>query len=669
MPPFGGVRAAGGHATIAAIGRGRTAMTDRQARATPGNRRRGWWSAGLAMFWLVAGLASAARPPGVAVYPPNWWVGMKEPRVQLMLAAPGIAAAEATLAPTPGVRLLGTVRGDSPNYLFVDLAIAADAAPGDLTLRLARDGLVQTLRYPLQVRAPGSAERRGFDGRDVILNLMPDRFANGDPRNDRVAGYGDPADRSAPSGRHGGDLRGMADHLDYIAGMGYTQIWPTPLIENAQPAYSYHGYAATDLYRIDPRFGSNADYREFVAKARAHGLGVIQDVVPNHIGDHHPWLRDPPTQDWITHGGRFVPTRHGRTALADPYAAQVDRDDFTQGWFVESMPDLDQRQPLLATYLIQNAIWWIEYAGLSGLRVDTYGYSDNAFLAEWTRRILQEYPHFSMVGEEWSSHPAVVARWTNGWVDGKPGMPSMMDFPLEEALRKALVEPEGEYGGNGLRRLYEAMVNDRLFTAPSRLVAIEGNHDMPRLWSVLGEDDATYRLALLYLATIPRVPQIYYGAEVLMTSPTERDDAAARRDFPGGWPGDAVNAFTGAGLSPRQAAMQAWMRALLTWRRTASAVHRGRFLHYMPAQGVYVYFRDDGVQRLMVVLGRNEAPVSVTLDRFAEGLRGATTARDVFAGTPAAPLGDTLVVPAHAAQVYELCPAAGVSPRPAGCSG
>lgn len=625
--------------------------------------------AALLLCLLPAWAPAAAPATAPAVYPPNWWVGMREPRVQLMLAAPGIAAAEATLAPTPRARLVGTTRGDSPNYLFVDLDVAADATPGEIVLRLARDGRVRTLRYALDARAPGSAARQGFDGRDVILNLMPDRFANGDPRNDRVAGYADPADRGAPSGRHGGDLRGMAEHLDYIAGMGFTQVWPTPLLENAQAAYSYHGYAATDLYRIDPRFGSNAEYRDFVAKARSHGIGVIQDVVPNHIGDGHPWLRDPPTRDWITHGGHFVPTHHGRTALADPYAAQVDRDDFTRGWFAPTMPDLDQRQPLLATYLVQNAIWWIEYAGLSGLRVDTYGYSDNAFLAEWTRRILREYPRFSMVGEEWSGDPAIVARWQNGWVDGKPGMPSMMDFPLNEALRKALAEPEGEYGGNGLRRLYETMADDRLYAAPSALVAFEGNHDMPRLWSVLGEDEAAYRLALLYLATIPRVPQFYYGSEVLMTSPVERDDAATRRDFPGGWPGDAVDAFTGAGLSPRQVAMQGWVRTLLTWRKTATAVQRGRFLHYLPAQGVYVYFRDDGAQRLMVVLGRNEAPVSLALDRFAEGLRGATTARDVFAGTPAAPLGATLTVPAHAAQVYELCPVAGASPRPAGCDG
>jgi glycosidase len=588
-----------------------------------------------------------------AIYPPNWWVGMRDARLQLMVQGAGIATSEPTLDDTPRAKIVGIARGDSPNYLFIDLRIAADATPGDLTFRFARKEGIVTLRYPLLPRASGSAQRRGFDNRDVILNLMPDRFANGDPGNDRVAGYAEGADRDNPGGRHGGDLRGMRDHLDHIAGMGYTMIWPTPLIENAQSAYSYHGYAATDLYRIDPRYGSNVQYRDFVAEARTRGIGVIQDVVPNHIGDGHVWMKDPPTADWLTYAGRYDPTRHGRTALADPYAAQSDRDDFTQGWFAPTMPDLNQKQPLLATYLIQNAIWWIEYADLSGLRVDTYGYSDSAFLAEWTHRIRAEYPHFSMVGEEWSDNPSVVARWQNGWVDGKPGMPNMMDFPLSEAVRIALNEPANEYAG-GMRRLYEAMVDDRLYSAPTALVAFEGNHDMPRLYSVLGENDDNFRIALVHLATIPRIPQIYYGTEVLMTSPTVRDDAATRRDFPGGWAGDRVNAFTGAGLSPRQAEAQRWLRTLLNWRKTATAVHRGRFLHYLPRDGVYVYFRDDDRQRLMVVLGRNDNAVELRLDRFAEGLKGATAARDALTGTAMA-LDRTMTVPPRAALIFELC--------------
>ena len=596
------------------------------------------------------GKTSVATP---ATYPPNWWVGMHDTRLQLMMQGIGIAASEPTLDENARAKILRITRGDSPNYLFIDLEIAANAAPGELTFRFARKDGNRSLRYTLLARAAGSAQRRGFDNRDAILNLMPDRFANGDMRNDRVAGYAEGADRSKPGGRHGGDLRGMLDHLDYIAGMGYTMIWPTPLIENAQAEYSYHGYAATDLYRIDPRYGSNAEYRDFVARARAKGIGVIQDVVPNHIGDGHAWAKDPPTVDWISYGGHYQPTHHGRTAIADPYAAQVDRDDFTQGWFAPTMPDLNQRQPLLATYLTQNAIWWIEYAGLSGLRVDTYGYSDTAFLAEWTRRIRVEYPNFSMVGEEWSANASVVARWQNGWVDGKPGMPNMMDFPLNETLRTALSEPENDFSG-GLRRLYEAMVNDRLYTAPTSLVAFEGNHDMPRLYSALGENLDAYKTALLYLATVPRIPQFYYGTEVLMTSPAQRDDATIRRDFPGGWAGDRVNAFTGAGLSARQAEAQRWLRTLLNWRKTATAVHKGRLIHYVPRDGLYVYFRDDGAQRVMVVLGRNDKPGELRLDRFAEGLKDASSARDALTDMPVA-LGEALAVPAHAALLIELC--------------
>ncbi len=606
---------------------------------------------GTATFSVFAADQTTEAKP--VPYPPNWWVGMRESRLQVMVQGAGIGAIKPTLDDTPRAKIVKITRVDSQNYLFIDLEITADAKPGELTFRFAREGSENVLRYPLLARAPGSAERRGFDTRDVILNLMPDRFANGDPGNDRVAGYAEAADRNNPGGRHGGDLRGMLDHLDYIAGMGYTMIWPTPLIENAQTEYSYHGYAATDLYRIDPRYGSNTDYREFVTRARAKGIGIIQDVVPNHIGDGHVWIKDPPTADWITLGGRFEPTRHGRTAIADAYAAQVDREDFTQGWFAPTMPDLNQRQPLLATYLTQNAIWWIEYAGLAGLRVDTYGYSDTAFLAEWTRRIRAEYPNFSMVGEEWSANASVVARWQNGWVDGKPGMPNMMDFPLNETLRTALSEPENDFSG-GLRRLYEAMVNDRLYTAPTALVAFEGNHDIPRLYSVLGEDFDRYKIALIYLSTVPRIPQLYYGTEVLMTSPTQRDDAAIRRDFPGGWAGDSVSAFTGAGLSARQVEAQTWLRRLLNWRKTATAVHSGKFLHFVPRDSIYVYFRDDDKQRLMIVLGRNDAPTELPLDRFAEGLKGATTARNALTGTPVA-LGKTMTVPAHAALILDLC--------------
>ncbi|HQX23610.1 MAG TPA: glycoside hydrolase family 13 protein [Pseudomonadota bacterium] len=587
---------------------------------------------------ILAGLiALVASTPALAgrierVDPESWWVGMRSNALQLMVHGEDIAGSEPRLA-HPGVRIDRVTRVASRNYLFVDLEIDAATAPVDLEIHFERAGETETIRYPLRQRAPGSAARRGFGPRDVILNLMPDRYADGDPANDSLPGYTDRADRAEPGGRHGGDLAGLSERLDYIAGMGYTMVWPTPLMENNQPAHSYHGYAVTDLYRVDPRFGSNDDYRRFVAAARARGVGVIQDIVPNHIGSAHPWMQDLPTPDWINNRGVFQPTRHARNALSDPYAAAVDREDFTRGWFVASMPDLNQRQPLLATYLMQNAIWWIEFADLAGYRVDTVGYSDTAFMARWTGHILAEYPEFSIVGEEWSLNPLVVSRWQldrSSWMGSGRGMPNMMDFPLAEGLRRALAAPEG--GGDGLMDLYSILVNDTLYPDASKLVLFEGNHDMPRIYSVLGEDLGLWRMAMVYLATAPRIPQLYYGTELLMTSPTHRDDAAARRDFPGGWRGDAASAFDGRGLDARQREAQDFLRKLLNWRRQATAVHRGRMLHYAPDAGVYVYFRHDESQRYMVVLNKNATASALDLSRYAEGVAGATVATDVLGG-------------------------------------
>jgi neopullulanase len=587
------------------------------------------------------------------VEPQNWWVGMRSDALQLMVHGEDIAGSEPQLD-HPGVRIKRVTRLASPNYLFIDLSIAPDTRPGELEIRFKGGGETEILRYPLLARAPGSAARRGFGAQDAILNLMPDRFSNGDPANDTLADMPDASNRSGPSSRHGGDLLGLQNHLDYIADMGFTMIWPTPLMENNQPAYSYHGYAITDLYRVDRRFGSNADYRDFVAKARAKGIGVIQDMVPNHIGAGHPWMQDLPAPDWINNGGEFQPTRHARNALSDPYAAETDREDFTRGWFAPSMPDLNQRQPQLATYLKQNAVWWIEYAGLSGFRVDTVGYSDTDFVAQWTGYILNEFPDFSIVGEEWSNNPLVVSRWQqdgSGMMANGRGMPNMMDFPLSEALRRAL--PAKEAFDTGFIELYSALVNDSLYADPLKLVLFDGNHDMPRLFSVLNEDMDLYRMAMVYVATAPRIPQFYYGSEVLMTSTTYRDDPAARRDFPGGWPGDAVNAFNGRGLDARQLEAQAFVRKLLNWRKQATAVHSGNMRHYAPDAGTYVYFRYDDSQRVMVILNKNTGPTHLDLARYAEGIAGARVAVDVFTGARHR-LDSTLAVPARAALILSL---------------
>jgi glycosidase len=436
--------------------------------------------------------------------------------------------------------------------------------------------------------------------------------------------------------------------------MGYTMLWPTPLIENNQPNYSYHGYAATDLYKIDARFGSNEDYRRMVALARQKGIGIIQDIVLNHIGSGHWWIQDLPAPDWLTNGGRFVPTEHFRTAVSDPYASQADKRNFTEGWFTENMPDMNQRNPLVATYQIQNSIWWIEYAGLAGVRVDTYGYSDTAFLSEWSRRVMQEYPKFNIVGEEWSGNPVVVSYWLrghrnrDGFVSHTPGM---MDFPLHEALRRALVADDGMF--TGLSDLYAALANDQLYPEPMNMVLFEGNHDVPRLFSVMREDLALTKMALAYVLTMPRVPQLYYGTDVLMTSPTQRDDGATRRDYPGGWAGDTVSGFTGAGLSAEQKEMQAFLKRLLNWRKGQPAIHRGKLMHYAPDRGTYAWFRYDGTRRVMVVINKSRQAVPLATARFEEALAGRRTGTDVLTGQ-VHDLAGTLDVPARSVLVLEL---------------
>jgi len=614
-----------------------------------------------ALLGLAMGHASAqsAQPAQQLerIEPANWWVGMQNQRLQLMLHGQGIAELKARLRSYAGVRMLGSQRSDSPNYLFLDLEIQPGARPGNLQLELQRAGkTVLSPAYPLWARVPGSARRQGFGPRDAIYLVVPDRFANGEPRNDQLDALGDRLDRGNPSARHGGDLAGLAQHLDYIAAMGFTQVWPTPLLENKQPELSYHGYSPTDLYKIDPRFGSNEDYRQLVARAKTLGLGFIQDIVPNHIGSGHWWMQDPPSRDWVNPGQPYLETNHRHSTVQDPYAAASDRQRFQDGWFVPSMPDLNQRQPLLATYLVQNAVWWIEYAGLSGLRVDTYPYSDKAFLARWSAAIMAEYPGLTMVGEEMSDNPLMVAHWLKGRrnADGYvSAMPSMMDFPLHGRLRDALTEPEGRGYGVGLGKLYEAMMNDALYPEPARMVLFEGNHDTNRIFSALGEDEALMRMAATVIATTRRTPQFFYGTELLMKSPLERDDGVVRSDFAGGWAGDASNGFSGVGLAPAQREFQAWLRRLLNWRKTASAVHGGSLVHYNPLDGVYVYFRADARQRVMVVLNKNKTETPLGLARFAESLAGRTHAVDVISGQRHE-LGSSLNLPPRSSLVLEL---------------
>jgi glycosidase len=607
---------------------------------------------------FLTGAAVHAAPAPAAIDhmdPPFWWTGMHDRHLQLMVHGPAIADLEPAIA-YPGVRIAAVTRVANRNYLFIDLDIAPDTKPGDVAIDFkappGSSARPASHTYRLLARAAGSAERKGFGKGDAIYQLMPDRFANGDTKNDSVPGLADKLDRKLGHGRHGGDIQGIIGHLDYIAGMGFTQLWPTPLVENDMSAASYHGYAATDHYRIDPRYGSNDDYVRLSTEARKHGVGVIQDVVLSHIGLNHWWMKDLPTPDWINHNdGSFVATMHHRTAVQDPYASKQDASNFTTGWFSPGMPDMNQTNPFVANYLIQNSIWWIEYAGLSGLRIDTFGYSDGAFLAQYTQRVLAEYPHLNMVGEEWSKLPAVVAHWQRA----PTSMPSMMDFPLTEAMRTALARKDNDGNNpNVFNDVYETLALDSLYPDASNLVLFEGNHDMARLYSVVGEDVDRWKMDLAFIMTMPRIPHFYVGDELLMTSTVgTRDDSSYRRDFPGGWAGDKVNAFTGAGLTPRQREAQDFVRKLVNWRKGAAVVHDGKLMQYGPENNTWVYFRYSDSKKVMVAFNANAKEAVLPAARFHEMLSGVAGGTDVLTGKRF-DLGKEIRVPAKSVVILEL---------------
>ncbi len=613
----------------------------------------GRWLLAIALG-LFAGSATAKRIEHLE--PAFWWVGMNHSRLQLMVHGEGIAQLEPALD-YPGVAIVRVSRTESPNYLFIDLTIGDSARAGRFPITFRRGTeVVVSHEYALHERERSSASRKGFGPADVIYLVTPDRFANGDPANDTLANYRQAADRGDPDGRHGGDLQGLASRLGYITGMGFTQLWLNPVQQNDQPHASYHGYAITDFYRIDDRLGDNARYRALVAEARGKGVGVIMDVILNHCGSEHWWMRDLPDPDWINHGGEFVGTTHRRETLHDPHYARADRDALTDGWFVPAMPDLNQRHPLLATYLTQNTIWWIEYAGLSGLRVDTLPYSDRDFLDRWYARVLEEYPAFTIVGEEWSLDPAIVSRWQAepnrpDAPEKPPPRPSLMDFPLQNAVMRGLLEPEGQE--SGLLRIYRSLANDFLYPDPARLVVFPDNHDMSRVYTQLGERLDRYKMAISFFATTRGIPQLYYGSEILMANPGTEEHGVIRQDFPGGWSGDTTDGFSSAGLTANQREAQAFTRKLLNWRKGASAIHGGALTQYVPQDGVYVYFRHDKRQKILIALNKAEVERRIDTSRFTESIGASRIARDVVAGREFA-LESTLDLPPESATILEL---------------
>lgn len=582
----------------------------------------------LTLLLFVASLSAHAQNKNIITQadPPNWWIGLKHNRVQIAFNGKELAGSEVFIN-HPGIALGGIVSGESPNYLFVELIISEEAKPGIVSLDFKKKGKsIARYNYPIQKRTERTIN--GFSSADAIYLVVPDRFANGDLTNDVVPGLKESKiDRAFDGGRHGGDIRGLINNLNYLAAMGFTALWTTPMLINDMEGYSYHGYAITDQYKVDPRFGTLEEYKELATKAREAGIKIIFDQVLNHIGTNHRWISDPPFKDWINNlpsvdNKDFVLTNHQRTVNQDGNASEFDRDLMLHGWFVPTMADLNQRNPVLGRYLIQNSIWWIETLGLGGIRQDTYGYTDKEFLKDWTCAILNEYPAFSIVGEEWSTNPLITSYWQKGKknADGYEScLTTIMDFPVQATLIESLLESETSGFNRGFGRLYETMANDFVYANSNHIMVMGDNHDMNRLFMQLNQNKDLVKMAITFLATIRGIPQFFYGTEILMDNTGHHKvDGLIRSDFPGGWAGDDANAFTQNGLNKDQIEVQDYIKKLLNWRKNNNTLAEGKTMHFAPFDGIYAYFRYLGNQKVMVVLNKNNQSKSIDLNRFRE---------------------------------------------------
>jgi glycosidase len=593
---------------------------------------------------------AANKPTLKRVEPPFWWTGFKNPSLQLMVYGERISETRPEIN-YEGVELEASSAVENPNYLFLDLRLSPNVKPGKFEIVFKQNGkTIVSSTYELKAREEGSSQRVGFNSSDVMYLIMPDRFANGDPSNDSKDDELEKADRTNPDGRHGGDLKGIQDHLDYIKENGYTALWVNPVLENNMPKVSYHGYSTTDFYKVDSRFGSNADYQQLSAEAKKRGIKMVMDMIFNHCGLSHWWMKDMPMKDWINEYPDFKITNHKKTTVQDPYVSEVDSKEFTDGWFVPSMPDLNQRNPYLANYLIQNSIWWIEYVGLDGIRMDTYPYPDKQMMSDWTHKVMTEYPNFNIVGEEWNTNPAAVAFWQRGKVNPNgyvSYMPSLMDFPMQNAIVQSMTNEDG------LNYLYETLSLDYLYPKADNLVIFAENHDTERFFTAIGEDIPKYKTAMTFLMTTRGIPQTYFGGEILMTGFKRDGDGKMRKDFPGGWAGDQVNGFNGTGLTAAQADLQQFMKRLVNWRKGKDLIHNGMLKHYYPMDHFYVYFRHNDKESVMVILNTNSVEKTLNTTRFAESLKGFTSAKEVMSGNMVNDL-NNIVVPAKTSLILEL---------------
>ena len=588
------------------------------------------------------------------VEPLSWWTGMKTD-LQLLVNGEGIGAYSVAIEGGKGVKVKAIHQADSPNYLFVDVDVTAKAKPGTYTLVFKKGNEEIRRPYVIAAREKGSADRKSFTTADLIYLIVPDRFANGDPSNDSTPDTAEKARRESPMGRHGGDLQGVIDHLDYIADLGATALWSTPLLGDNAPRGSYHGYACSDYYHIDPRYGSNELYREMVGKAHEKGIKIIMDVVTNHSSTEHWWMKDLPFKDWVHMNDPYVNSNHQMGLALDPNASKADRAVMEEGWFVPSMPDMNLDNPYMLKYFQQWAVWWIEYSGLDGFRVDTWFYNEKVPMSQWAKAVTDEFPDFNIVGENWQANPDYVAYWQkdNPNTDGfNSYLPSIMDFPLQGAISNALTapipgqeQPQGMPGrgrrGADISGIYNALSHDFVYHDLSHMMIFLSNHDIARIGDTFGHDPRRMKIAFTLLATLRGIPQMFYGDELMfVTGNPRRDDGRLRMDFPGGWPGDPVDLFTEEGRA-KAAADSTWahaadlhdyVRTLFQWRKGSSAVQNGRTLHFIPEKNTYGYFRYDGRETVFVFINNSDEEVTVPWTRFREMSEGLGEGVNVLTG-------------------------------------
>jgi glycosidase len=589
------------------------------------------------------------------VEPPNWWVGMKTNDLQILVYGNSINDLIPKIS-NSNIELTSFNKVQNENYLFLNISISENAKPDEVEIDFYKNNvLVDRYIFSLLEREKNASNVEGFDNSDVMYLITPDRFANGDPANDDVKEMYERPNRDNNRGLHGGDIQGIINHLDYIKDLGFTTVWLNPVLENNMKKSSYHGYSTTDYYKVDPRFGTNELFRELSINAKEKGIKLVMDMIPNHCGSEHWFFKDPPMDNWFNNQSGFKQTSHRRETVQDIYASEIDKREHADGWFVETMPDLNQKNQKMSKYLIQNTLWWIEYARLSGIRVDTYPYSDKDFMSDWTFAVMDEYPNFNIVGEEWSDNPIVISYWQKDKInhDGYVSyLPTLMDFPLQISFTEALLDDFS--WGKGFIKPYTTLANDFLYPNPNNLLIFPDNHDMTRFFTQVNNDIDLFKMGIVYYSTIRGIPQFYYGTEILMNSDENPGDhGLIRTEFPGGWPDHSKNAFTGDGLSYKERQTQLFFKEILNWRKDNKVIHNGKLIQFAPKGGIYSFFRILNNKMVWVIFNRNNSPETLETSRFDELIENYEIAFDVI-NKKKVSISEKIIINAKSALILEI---------------